>query len=148
MIFNSTVHTGANASFLGVNGVVTINGQTFTGKNISIRDGVITIDGKVVDPNADQVTTDADGNKVVTKWRVTPITINGDVGKVQVTSGTINITGNVTGDVNTTSGDIDVKGNVDGSVRTVSGNVTTGAIKGDAITTSGDIAHAFNGRRF
>lgn len=105
-------------------GSVTVNGNTYRGSNVSIINGVVTVDGVVQgDPLNGPIT----------------ITVQGSVGSIETSSGDVNVTGDsqnitaVSGDVRvggnsgyieTVSGDVSVKGSVNGKISTVSGDVT------------------------
>lgn len=112
-----------------INGIksqtVSINGKTYAGNNVHIKQNKVFVDGIEVECE----------DKVIN------ISINGDVGNVDTLSGDVVITGNaksvnttsgdvrigrdVTGDVETVSGDVDVRGDIEGNVTTVSGDVST-----------------------
>jgi len=139
--------------------MININGITIenvSGKNISIVNGKVIVDGKDVTPDSKNIT----------------IEITGDVGKLEVdVCKTINITGNVdmlsssfgditckdvTGNItsssgnikadrvangaNSSSGRIEIKGDLTGNAVSSSGNISvTGNINGNVRTVSGDI---------
>jgi len=106
-------------------GSVTINGKTYTGKNVSVMgDGSVVIDGVV-----------QEGEPLVGPISVT---VNGDVESLRTLSGDVAVTGS-TGSIQSTSGDVYVKGDVKGNVQTVSGDVSCDKLEGDARTVSGDI---------
>lgn len=102
---------------------ININNKTYTGKNISINGGIITVDGVNVTPEQKQISIVVEGN--IQKLSVDvcdEVTVNGAVADVQTMSGDIVIKGDVSGDVSTMSGDVDC-GAITGSVTTMSGNV-------------------------
>lgn len=104
--------------------MITINGQTFYGDNVSIRNGKITVDGKDHTP--------ADSKTI-------SISVQGDLKDLSVDScSKVDIKGNVT-NAKTISGDIDISGDVAGSVSAVSGDIKCGNINGSVSTVSGDI---------
>lgn len=105
---------------------ITINGVTITGgRNITVRDGKVTVDGVDVTPDAKTIT----------------IAVTGNVDRVQADAcSSILVTGDA-GSVATQSGDVDVGGGVKGSVQTMSGDVSCGPIGGSVSTMSGDIRH-------
>lgn len=70
------------------------------------------------------------------------IHVNGNVKRINSTTGDIKVSGSVSGDVETVSGDIDIDGNVDGNVKTVSGDVDCLDVSGRVSTMSGNIRHA------
>ncbi len=114
-----------NISMSGSNSVV-INGQRFSGSNISINGDKVIIDGKEVEG-------------IVTEPKIT-VVVEGNVESIETTSGDVHVNGDVLKYVNTTSGDIEVDGGVGGSVETVSGDVDVkGGVNGNIRTVSGDI---------
>ena len=104
-----------------------INGKTYVGKTITVRNGVVIVDGKAV--------TDAPDEKSL----VFNITVTGAVESMEVTNGTVTVHGNVDS-LKTVSGDVTVEQSVTGNVSTVSGDIKIdGELHGNANTVSGDI---------
>ncbi len=102
---------------------ININGVNITGRNITVKNNRVIIDGKDVTPDSKQIN----------------ISVQGDVGDIKVDMcEKIIVTGNAS-QVSTTSGDIEVGGSVGGSAKTISGDINCGNIGGDASTMSGDI---------
>lgn len=113
------------------NGSVTINGNTVNsniignccsisidGNNIIINGNNITVNDKVININ---VTGDVDE---ITNCH--DVKVTGNVRKISVGSGDVEVDGDVSGDIQTGSGDIEVNGSVGGSIKTGSGDVTVG----------------------
>lgn len=109
----------------GNNNIVTINDRTYSGTNISIIDGVITMDGQSItklDTFKVDVVIHGDCNVVQTTQG--NITANGNINCAVTTSqGDITVNNHVTGDVSTSMGNIDINGNVTGNVKTSIGNI-------------------------
>ncbi len=105
------------------NGTITINGRQFTGRNVSISNGKITVDGATQEGELA-----GDINVVV----------HGDIDKLENSCGTV--TANNVGSINTQSGDVEC-GNVSGSVKTMSGDIECGNVGGNIDTMSGDISY-------
>lgn len=103
---------------------IVIDGREFTGSNISIVNGKVTVDGVVQE------------GQLVGNVK---IDVHGDVLSLGSGSGDVTVTGSC-GSVQTMSGDVEC-GNVTGNVKTMSGDVTCGTIGGSASTMSGDIRH-------
>lgn len=106
---------------------ITINGVLITGgRNITMRNGKVLVDGVDVTPDTKEIS----------------VVINGDVEKLEADSCLkISITGDV-GSVKTLSGDVDISGTINGYVQTMSGDVKCGgSINGSVSTMSGDIRH-------
>jgi DUF4097 and DUF4098 domain-containing protein YvlB len=106
-------------------GSVTINGKTYHGTNVTVVNGVVTIDGKV------------QGGAI---HGPISISVQGNVGSIETSAGDINVKGDCSGDIETSAGDIDVEGNCSGDIKTISGDVSvTGSVGGKINTVSGDI---------
>lgn len=115
---------GKNMNFsMQNNGRINIDGRSFTGRNISISNGKVTIDGIVQDG---ELVGDIN------------ITVEGDIEKLENATGLVKA--NNVGSISTLSGDVEC-GNVSGSVSTMSGDVDCGTIGGNVKTMSGDIKH-------
>jgi len=102
---------------------VTIDGKDFVGRNVTITNGTVTVDGK------------RQPGELIDEVN---ITVHGDVDSIENSAGTV--TAQKTGTVKTQSGDVRC-GDVSGSVSTMSGDVTCGSISGSTSTMSGDIRH-------
>ncbi len=102
---------------------IVVNGQDFVGGSVSIVDGSIVVDGKVV---ASAMTPRIE------------IHVHGDVDVLKTAAGDVSVTGNAK-EVTTTSGDIRCA-DVGGNVSTVSGDVQAKTIHGRVSTVSGDIS--------
>lgn len=109
-------------------GKITVNGQDFVGRNLTINGNTVIIDGVEVDGLETQ--------------KEINISVTGDCEFVKSSSGDVTVTGS-TGSVNTMSGDVTVRdGSINGNVETMSGDVATkGSITGSVKTMSGDIRH-------
>ena len=101
---------------------ITIDGKTFSGRNVQIVNDRVIIDG-----------VEQDGSLV----GPIHIEVNGNVERLETGSGSVEVSGSC-GPVKTLSGDV-ICGNVDGSVGTMSGDVTCGAVSGGVKTMSGDV---------
>lgn len=105
-------------------GRIVIDGREFTGNNISIVKGKVTVDGVVQDG---QLVGDV------------KIDVYGDVVKLDAGSGNVTVSGTCE-QVSTMSGDVQC-GDVHGNIKTMSGDVTCGTIGGSVSTMSGSIRH-------
>jgi hypothetical protein len=105
---------------VNINGVVVTNARS-----MSIKNGVITVDGKEIDTkDAKQITIEVVGDlKDLNADVIERITVHGNVDTVKTMSGDIDVEGNVDGNVNSMSGDIKVGGTVSGNVSTMSGDI-------------------------
>ena len=104
-------------------GHVVVNGKRYQGRNISIINGMVSIDG---------ITQDGELAGDIN------IIVNGDVDNIENECGSI-AAQNV-GSISTQSGDVRC-GDVSGSIQTMSGDVTCKTVKGSVRTMSGDIRH-------
>lgn len=103
--------------------MITINGITHQGSNITIINNKVMIDGKNVTPDSKEISIAINAN--VNNLEVDcceKINITGDVSKIKSMNGSIFVTGNVNGDVDSTNGNVQC-GNVKGSVKTTNGNI-------------------------
>jgi len=103
--------------------MININGKSYSGNNVTIKNNKIYIDGVNQTPVNDKVINiTVDGN--ISKLDVDEceqIIVHGDCSKVSTMSGDVKC-GNVTGNVKTMSGDVEC-GNVGGDVETMSGDI-------------------------
>lgn len=106
--------------------IININGNMIIGspgKNITIANGRVIIDGKDVTPESKEIN----------------ITVNGNVDQLQVdTCSQISVSGDA-GAIKSQSGDIDIAGNVFGSVSNISGDISCGDVGLRTDTMSGDV---------
>jgi hypothetical protein len=121
--------------------MIVINGQSFAGRNITIANGRVIVDGKDQTPDAKEISIVVDGNlEELEVDFASSIEIRGSVGKARSGSGDINC-GNITGGAQTGSGDIECE-SILGDVQTGSGDVSVmGNITGSVRTGSGDIKY-------
>lgn len=118
---------------------ISVNGKSFSGRNVTIINGKVIVDGKTVDmPDAKEII----------------VNIEGDLGSLQLDAGTVNVTGHA-GDVHVGQGtakvEMDVKGEVRvdqgklecndifADVRVDMGNIKASTIHGNATTKMGNI---------
>lgn len=104
-------------------GRITIDGRDFVGRNITINDDRVIVDG-----------VEQEG------YLVGPVSIaiTGDVERLETTSGDVEVSGTC-GSVSTMSGDVICR-DVTGNVSTMSGDVTSGKIAGKVSSMSGDVS--------
>ena len=119
---------------------IKFNSMTVNGDSISISKNKVTVDGVDYSYEYDnlkiEITGDVHSLNVVA---CQSLSVTGNAGDIETTSGDISVAGDVDGNINTTSGDIDTEGNISGSVKTLSGDVECGDINGNVQTMSGDI---------
>ena len=86
--------------------MITVNGVTYSGNNISISKGKVIIDGNDVTPDAKNIDIKIDGN--ISELKVDAcdsLVVNGNCGSVATMSGDVKC-GTVGGSISTMSGDI------------------------------------------
>jgi|TARA_R110000851_G_scaffold47424_1_gene115033 hypothetical protein len=120
---------------------ITINGKSYVGNNVTVRNNKVIVDGKVwddkdtkeinitIDGSVDQLEVDA----------ANQIKVNGNVNKLRTSSGDVEVSGNVEAGITTSSGDVEIGGTVGGNVKTMSGDVECGKVSGSVSSMSGDI---------
>ncbi len=120
---------------------ITVNSVDIVGgRNVSIINGKVLVDGKDVTPNAKEITIQVIGDvDSLDVDYAQSVSITGNVQSVQTAAADVTIGGGVAGSVQTASGDVDVDGDVQGSVATVSGDVDCCDVAGNVTTVSGDI---------
>jgi len=104
---------------------ITIDGKSFNGKNVSIVNGKVIVDGVTQDG---ELTGDIN------------VVVHGDIDRLENSCGTV--TAKAVGSISTQSGDVICEG-VNGSVSTMSGDVRCTAISGSVSTMSGDVSRNF-----
>lgn len=104
--------------------MITINGKTYSGNNISISGNKVYIDGKMADNEHDkEINIIVNGNvESLDVDNCNKIQITGDCKTAKTTNGDLDIAGNISGDVSTTNGNVDCQ-NVHGNVSTKNGNI-------------------------
>lgn len=102
---------------------ISINGALYSGKNITITNGVVKIDGAIAKTEGKDIRIEVLGDVATLDIdHCAALTIAGGAGKVTTVSGDVRC-GDVAGAVRTMSGDIDC-GAVGGYVETMSGDIT------------------------
>lgn len=90
---------------------ITINGNTYSGNNITVVNGKVIIDGVDFTPDSKEIN----------------ISVAGDIAELRVDScNKLNVQGNA-GNINTKSGDVEIGGDVSGNVQSMSGDVDISA---------------------
>lgn len=123
---------------------VIINYQNYQdyyfGKNLSVSNGKIIIDGKEIkNYDAGDITIEIKGNvENLVVGSCKNITVNGHVGCISAVDGNINVQGRVGGKVETKVGNIYCQ-DVLGNVKTDEGDIICGNVQGYVICVAGDI---------
>ena len=105
---------------------IIINGKRIVsqGRNISVINGQVIVDGKVVElDEAPVYNIVVEGNVEEISGEFASITVNGDARTVSTISGNAEVGNNVSGNVSSVSGNVNVQGSVAGRASSVSGNV-------------------------
>lgn len=122
------------------NNMININGKSYSGRNVTIINGKVVVDGVDLTPEGKTINITVDAN--IDKLDVDmcdKVIVNGNVNELTTASGDVDCK-DVTGCVKTVSGDIEC-GNVGGDVSTTSGDVKAENITGNVKTLSGDIKY-------
>lgn len=103
--------------------MISINGVKYQGNNVSIKGGVVTIDGKSPTPVEDYktITVVVHGNLQALSLDEGSVKVEGDVGNIKTVNGGVQIKGDVV-NVQTVNGNVDC-GDVSGPVNTINGNI-------------------------
>lgn len=102
---------------------ITIDNMTYNGKNITITNGEIKIDGRSIDIN-NAISIIVEGN--IDKLQVdacNKVEVNGQVNSLNTMSGDVEVTGDIEHYIKTQSGDITINGGVIGDVSSMSGDI-------------------------
>ncbi|HXV27134.1 MAG TPA: hypothetical protein VD862_03895 [Candidatus Paceibacterota bacterium] len=103
---------------------IKINGMSFSGSSVVIRNNKVIVDGKDVTPDAKEIVITVDGNvELLDIAACQSVRVSGDAGSVKVQSGDVEVEGDVKGDVETMAGSINVGGNIGGDANTMAGNI-------------------------
>ncbi len=110
------------------NGTSTINGKTYKGKNIEIKNNRVWVDGEEQKDSklkeVKNISISIDGNiQSIEISDCNDLRVKGDVGKIDLNNGNIEIEGNVENGVTSKNGNIEINGNVTGNVSSVNGDV-------------------------
>ncbi len=103
--------------------MININGQSYSGRNITITNGKVIIDGKDVTPDGKEIKIAVEGGlNVLDVDACETVYVDGRVGELKTASGDVKIKGNVEGNVNTMTGDVTCL-DIIGNVKTMTGNI-------------------------
>lgn len=102
---------------------VTINGNTYTGKDFTITNETITIDGQIIaDSKIHKIDIHVFGEMGLMDLKAGSVTIHGNAEEVKTMSRSVTC-GDVSGNVKTMSGNVKCK-NIAGNAKTMSGNIS------------------------
>ena len=119
-----------------------VNGIKYTGDNIVVSNGKITIDGKRVDTDdAKEIKIEVHGDIDVLDVDVCEyVTVEGNVGDVKVSQGNVTINGNAMDKVTNSQGNITIAGDLNGDAKNSMGDIKAGKnIYGKPKTSMGSI---------
>lgn len=105
---------------------IVINGVRISGgRNITVIDGRVIVDGKDVTPESNkEINISVEGKVDLIKVdHCQKVYVAGDVGSITTQSGAVEVGGNVQGSVQTMSGSVECYGSINSSVSTMSGSV-------------------------
>ena len=139
-IIGNIIH--ASIRGIGNKSTVTINGQTYVGRNVVVNGNTVFVDGKDVGIRDRKVVIQITGDVGDIEAGSGTVEVTGKSGAIHSGSGSVTVHGNVGGDVKAGSGSIKIGQRVDGSVKSGSGNIDIGGgVMGNVSTLSGDIRH-------
>lgn len=102
---------------------VRVNNISYSGRNITIKNGKVIVDGYDVTPDEKEINILVDGNIEELKVDACEkVTVTGQVGNIKTMSGSIEVLGSVNGNVKTMSGSVQCD-DIGGSVETMSGSI-------------------------
>lgn len=123
---------------------ITINGNTYSGNNVVISNGKVIIDGKDFTPETKIINIHVEGN--IDELKVdncNKLLVNGNAKNIKTQSGSVEVSGAVSGDIRTISGSVNC-GDVNSYIQTTSGSVECGKVGGKINTISGSVKHKGN----
>lgn len=119
---------------------ITVNGRTYRGNNVSIVNGKITVDGKEVDtPSEKKIHITIDGDIGSLNLDCGEIEVSGDVGNLVSHCGNVTLGGDVKGAATLNMGDLECE-NIFADVQVDMGNVKASTIHGSVKTKMGNIS--------
>ena len=119
---------------------ISINGTTYEGNNIVVKNGKVIIDGKDHTPESKTINISVQGD--INELKVdacTKIDVKGSCNNLRSGAGDVNC-GDVSGPLQVGSGDVRC-GNVNGDIKTGAGDVKCGDVSGNVSSMAGDIRH-------
>ena len=147
----SANNTGFQVSNVSIGGKITMNGKTYTGRNMTMSNGKMFVDGVEVDINSGKTVKPEDiihvtivitGNVDELKGNFNEATVNGNVGSLSSNGGNVTVNETVNGHVESSGGDVTVKGSVGGNVNSTGGDVKIhGKVSGNVSTMGGSISY-------
>lgn len=123
---NGDIVGGSKVQISGSNNAsITINGKSYNGKNITIKNNKVLIDGVVQESDEKTINVTVTGNvEILDVDSCDLITVNGSANSVKSANGSIKIGGDVTGNVSTTNGSVKVGKSISGNANTVNGSIS------------------------
>ena len=121
--------------------MIQINGKTYQGNNITMKNGKVFIDGKPADTGKEKtINVVVHGPiDVLEIDTCNVVTVNGNVGDIKNGAGDLTVNGSVFDKIKSGAGDIEVEGDVNGNVETGAGDFTVkGNVYGKVKTGAGD----------
>jgi cytoskeletal protein CcmA (bactofilin family) len=106
---------------------IIIGNRNIQGRNITICNGAVIVDGKRVDlpENEKIINIQAKNLESIRVDSCNEISVKGNTGDIHVSQGRVSIAGDVKGNVRVSQGDVDCYGNVEGDVSVSMGNITS-----------------------
>lgn len=117
----------------------TVNERTIVGNNVTLLNGKVYIDGKLINVEEKTINISIEGNcENISADHCNKIEVTGNANKITTSMGDVTVRGNVSGNVEASSGDI-YCGDVTGNVETSMGDINCKNVGGKVSTSMGDI---------
>lgn len=120
--------------------VVNVNGHSVVGRNVTVINGKVIVDGKPVDiPEAKEIHVTIEGDLGSLRLDAGQVTIQGSVGDVQMDNGSVSVGMDIKGKVTLSQGKVACQ-DVYADVSVDIGSVKAATIHGSVITKTGTIS--------
>ena len=124
----------------GAKSKIVVNGHTIVGRNVSIVNGVVTVDGKVVElPDAKEIKIVVEGDLGSLRVDAGDVSVQGSCGEVEVNQGSVTVAGDVKGEIQVDQGRVECN-DVYSDVKVDMGNINALTILGNATAWMGNIS--------
>lgn len=120
--------------------IVNVNGHSVVGRNVTIINGKVIVDGKPVDiPEAKEIHVTVEGDLGSLKLDAGQVTVHGSAGEIQVDSGSVSVGMDVKGEIEVSQGKVTCQ-DVYSDVTVDIGSVKAATIHGSVHTKTGTIS--------
>lgn len=124
----------------GAKSKIVVNGHTVVGRNVSIVNGKITVDGKLIEfPDAKEIKIVVEGDLGSLRVDAGDVSVQGSCGEIEVNQGSVTVAGDVKGEIQADQGRVECN-DVYADVKVNMGNINAAAIHGNATARMGNIS--------